>query len=273
MWVQHAETLVCPCCYNEHHPLLDKVEFRPPNSVLLDVLGSLVVACNKGCQTLVKAKDVKKHIASGCKGYVMAQQNSPSRTTIRDVLSRPADTPTTPLEKRAAENLIHRLQAESDERIVRIPTRGQVTKYTHTHVYIMYMVDIDVHVHCTCNYKCTCTFQPISLVQVSSCRVPSSLATSKTVRRRSQQLTRVRAHVCGGEMEVQVQLQDELKSLSKKEREDLLKDASLPIEIPTEHALAMKADLAISWNKLRTVRRYTCTCTCTCTYNYILYTM
>ena len=99
-WVQHAQTLACPCCYNEHHPLLDKAEFRPPNSVLLDVLGSLLVACNKGCQTLVKAKDIRVHIESGCKGYIETTQNSPSRTTIRDVLSRPADTPTTPIEKR-----------------------------------------------------------------------------------------------------------------------------------------------------------------------------
>ena len=130
-WVQHAETLACPCCYNEHHPLLDEVEFRPPNSVLLDVLGSLLVACNKGCQTLVKAKDISIHISSGCKGYIEMTQSSPSRTTIRDVLSRPADTPTTPIEKRAAEHLIRRLQAESDECVVRIPTRGQVTKSTH----------------------------------------------------------------------------------------------------------------------------------------------
>ena len=69
-------------------------------------------------------------------------------------------------------------------------------------------------------------------------------------------MTRVRAHICGGATEAGVQMQDELKRLSKKEREDLLKDASLPVEIPTDHALAMKADLAISWNKLRTVRRY-----------------
>lgn len=30
----------------------------------------------------------------------------------------------------------------------------------------------------------------------------------------------------------------------------------LAVTVPTEHALAMKADLAIPWNKLRALRRY-----------------
>ena len=51
-------------------------------------------------------------------------------------------------------------------------------------------------------------------------------------------------------------MQSKIKSLNKEEREDLLKEASLPIKIPTEHVLAIKSDLALSWNKLRIVRRY-----------------
>ena len=47
-----------------------------------------------------------------------------------------------------------------------------------------------------------------------------------------------------------------MRSLSKEEREELLGKAGLPIEIPTDHALAMKADLSLPWNKLRIVRRY-----------------
>lgn len=47
----------------------------------------------------------------------------------------------------------------------------------------------------------------------------------------------------------------EIKALSKVERESLLHEAQLPIVIPTEHALAMKADLALPWNKLRFLRR------------------
>ena len=47
------------------------------------------------------------------------------------------------------------------------------------------------------------------------------------------------------------QLAAKIKSLSKAEREQ----ACLPIVIPPEHALAMKADLGIPWNKLRILRR------------------
>ena len=50
-------------------------------------------------------------------------------------------------------------------------------------------------------------------------------------------------------------LVDEVKALPKAARQDLLNEASLPLEIPADHALAMKANLSISWNKLRTLRR------------------
>ena len=43
--------------------------------------------------------------------------------------------------------------------------------------------------------------------------------------------------------------------VTKAEREELLGDAQLPVVIPTDQALAMKADLAIPWNKLRILRR------------------
>ena len=51
------------------------------------------------------------------------------------------------------------------------------------------------------------------------------------------------------------QLAAEIKSLSKSEREDLHQQACLPVVIPPDHALAMKADLGIPWNKLRILRR------------------
>lgn len=50
-------------------------------------------------------------------------------------------------------------------------------------------------------------------------------------------------------------LQDEMRSLRKEEGEEILKEASLPIEIPTELAITLKADLVMSWNNLCTVRR------------------
>ena len=54
----------------------------------------------------------------------------------------------------------------------------------------------------------------------------------------------------------QTQLQAELKTFSPEERQDLLKSAGITINIPPEQGLAIKADLAIPWNKLRVIRRY-----------------
>lgn len=51
------------------------------------------------------------------------------------------------------------------------------------------------------------------------------------------------------------QLQCEIRCLSKEERQQLLHGAGLPVVIPTDHALAMKADLSLSWEKLRVIRR------------------
>lgn len=52
-----------------------------------------------------------------------------------------------------------------------------------------------------------------------------------------------------------MQLQSEVKALSKTEREAVLKDAHLPVEIPPEHVLSMKADLGLPWTKVRKISR------------------
>lgn len=74
------------------------------------------------------------------------------------------------------------------------------------------------------------------------------------MKRRSDEISRVRSIMSGGD--TTVQLSAEIKSLEKEEREKLLEDAQLPVVIPTDHALAMKADLGLPWNKFRILRRY-----------------
>ena len=54
---------------------------------------------------------------------------------------------------------------------------------------------------------------------------------------------------------VGIELQDEVRALSSSARQELLREVGLPIEISVEHCLAMKSSLAISWNKLRTLKR------------------
>ena len=95
--------------------------------------------------------------------------------------------------------------------------------------------------------------QPLTLMKVPSCRVASSEASKATILRRSHQLARVRNTVSGGSS--LVQLQSEIRCLTKEEGQDILKDANLPITIPANHVLAMKADLALPWAKLRVISR------------------
>lgn len=88
---------------------------------------------------------------------------------------------------------------------------------------------------------------------VKACRVRSSEACSKTVANRTQTLNQLRTSITGGDSSVQ--LQSELRALTKEEREKVLKSAGLPIEIPPDHALAMKASLALPWAKMRVISR------------------
>lgn len=88
---------------------------------------------------------------------------------------------------------------------------------------------------------------------VSGCRTPSSEACKKTLKRRSDSIGVIREVTSGGDSTIQ--LRAEIQSLTENEREELLAQAKLPVVIPTNHALAMKADLSIPWIKLRVIRR------------------
>ena len=90
--------------------------------------------------------------------------------------------------------------------------------------------------------------QPISLMQVPSNRATAADASVRTVTRRMSHVQAVR-EVMG------VSVDDEIKALSRTEREKLLAGISLPLEISVDHSLAMKSNLSISWNKLRTLRQ------------------
>ena len=59
-------------------------------------------------------------------------------------------------------------------------------------------------------------------------------------------------------VEASLQLQDEVKSCHKDERQALLDElhnGGFKVEVTPEQTLAMKANLAIPWVKLRVVRR------------------
>ena len=51
--------------------------------------------------------------------------------------------------------------------------------------------------------------------------------------------------------------QAEIHMLSKEQRQTLLEEAGITVHILPDQGLAMKADLALPWNKLREIRRLT----------------
>ena len=83
--------------------------------------------------------------------------------------------------------------------------------------------------------------------------MPTADASKRTIEQRTEVLCSVRQIASGGDSSAQ--LAAEVKALTQTERDDLLQQAQLPVVIPANHALAIKADLGIPWNKLRILRR------------------
>lgn len=93
------------------------------------------------------------------------------------------------------------------------------------------------------------------MIKATNSRVPSTQATYKTVKCRSQELIHHRQVCSGGEQAYQ--LSNEVKTCSMEERESLLEElqGGFKVQIPTRIAVAMKADLGIPWHLLRSIRR------------------
>ena len=90
---EDASTCSCPCCYN----LLDEDHISPVSQCTLRLL------------------NIRR------RGHPHGQ--SP---TISEILSKPTTAPTTPAEKKVAENLIKRMMEEGNSPIIKVPTKGQV---------------------------------------------------------------------------------------------------------------------------------------------------
>ena len=71
---------------------------------------------------------------------------------------------------------------------------------------------------------------------------PQGGTSSRTLRRRVQEVGRIREAISGGRPEQL--LQKEMYHLSAAQRADLLAKAGMKVEIPAEQGLAMKANLA-----------------------------
>ena len=127
-WISTAMSgpISCPCCYNHQ---LDSTTIHPPPPMVTNLLSGLLVTCSKNCGRLVRAGQYTKHLDSKCTEHFHIQVNSPSRMTLRDVLSKPAAVPPTPAEKKVANHLVKRLLNDNPEQVIRVASsRGQVSR-------------------------------------------------------------------------------------------------------------------------------------------------
>ena len=105
----------------------------------------------------------------------------------------------------------------------------------------------------------------MQFVRTAMPRVPSHLASDRIVRQKTAVLERLRAVVSGrdaGDLSCRAQMRHEVARLPKEDRRLLLRDAGLSV-LPNNvlapgTGLALKAELALPWNKLRILRRLRC---------------
>ena len=84
----------------------------------------------------------------------------------------------------------------------------------------------------------------------------STEASNRTLKRRRDNLKDQRTSISGGNEDAQKLLQAEVRAIPTKERQELLSEAGIGVEMNATQALAIKADLAMPWYRIRVLRRY-----------------
>lgn len=100
-------------------------------------------------------------------------------------------------------------------------------------------------------------------MKVTKSTTPSGKCSKDTLRRRTNEIAKVREVISGGD--TAQQMRNEMKRIPKEERTELMQEAGFHVHIPAEEGLAMKADLCLPWNKMRVMRRYIRTSLHACT--------
>ena len=126
--VQSSGTPTCPCCKSTTLCDVSSNHFQCPSKVTMSVLGNMVVNCSRGCNRSVRIMEYQQHLETNCQHHFEHSTLSPSNVTARDILSRSADTSTTPVVRRVAATVIRKLMTENPDRgLIKIPTQGRVS--------------------------------------------------------------------------------------------------------------------------------------------------
>ena len=84
-----------------------------------------MLSCNR-CGKLVKTDEYTRHLSSNGETFSRPVLNSPSKVTLKDVLTRPVSTPATLMERKVTEHLVRRLLDESTGEVIKVSTPDQV---------------------------------------------------------------------------------------------------------------------------------------------------
>ena len=86
----------------------------------------------------------------------------------------------------------------------------------------------------------------------------SYVACTRTVQKRNRVLSDILHQTAGSKDASMLQAGKMIKSFGKQERAEIIKSSNIPnVEIGKEALVAMKVDLGIPWEKLKTMSRYT----------------
>lgn len=130
-WIEFHQPLSCPCCY---FPVLDSEHIRPPPPLVTSFVEGLLVYCVRGCGKVVRVGQYQEHLKGACQQYYHQLVDSPSRLTIREVLSRPSSSPATPVEVKVAGHLVRKIMGENSSEVFQIPQHGQASKLYVTNI-------------------------------------------------------------------------------------------------------------------------------------------
>ena len=129
--IQVSCELICPCCPCQP---LNSTHFRAPSTVSIGVLGNFILTCGE-CHRQVKVHNFLTHIESQCTSQIEFL-NSPSKTTISEILGKSPDTAPSPSEIRVAGNVIkHMISHDSaGDHVIKVSTGS------HGQVYTLYII-------------------------------------------------------------------------------------------------------------------------------------
>ena len=105
---------------------------KPP-AIVGSLLNEVMVSCVKGCNKAVKFSNSEQHIVGNCRGFY-EDLDSPSKVTLRDVLSKPSTSPASLAEMKATSHLVRHILSQQEGTSM---SSGVVTVLTSSQVRVL----------------------------------------------------------------------------------------------------------------------------------------